>query len=388
MKPPVPPPVTDLVAAFTGRFGSDPVGVWSAPGRVNLIGEHTDYNLGFVLPFAINQSTRVAAARRTDRTVRVASTFSGGDDVTVELDGLRPGSVDGWAAYPVGVLWALEQAGHRLPGLDLLIDSSVPVGAGLSSSAAIECAVAVAANDLAGAGLSAPELALVGQRAENEMVGAPTGVMDQSASLLGRSGHAVFLDCRSLKAQLVPLPLAETGLTLLVIDTRVSHSHSTGGYADRRGSCERGAELMGVASLRELRVADLAEAAGTLDEETFRRVRHVVTENARVEDMVELLAAKGPTAIGQLLDASHSSMRDDFEISCPELDRAVESARSNGALGARMTGGGFGGAAIALTPNDDVDRVTAAVQDAFAAAGFTAPSIFSVLPADGAGRIA
>lgn len=382
------PAATELAAAFAERFGSAPAGVWEAPGRVNLIGEHTDYNQGFVLPFAINHSTRVAAALRTDRTVRVASTFSGGGEVSVELDELRPGSVDGWAAYPLGVLWALEQAGHRLPGLDLLIDSSVPVGAGLSSSAAIECAVAVAANELAGTGLSAPELALVGQRAENEMVGAPTGVMDQSASLLGRSGHAVFLDCRSLEAQLVPLPLAETGLTLLVIDTRVSHSHSTGGYADRRSSCERGAELMGVPSLRELQVADLAEAAGTLDEETFRRVRHVVTENARVEDMVGLLGAVGPAAIGQLLDVSHSSMRDDFEISCPELDLAVESARSNGALGARMTGGGFGGAAIALVPDDDVDRVTAAVEAAFTAAGYIDPSIFAVLPADGAGRIA
>ncbi|MHA7155959.1 galactokinase [Arthrobacter sp. TMN-50] len=388
MKPPVTPPATDLAAAFLERFGSKPAGVWSAPGRVNLIGEHTDYNSGFVLPFAINQSTRVAAALRTDRTVRVASTFSGGGDVTVELDGLQPGSVDGWAAYPLGVLWSLEQLGHRLSGLDLLIDSNVPVGAGLSSSAAIECAVAVAANDLAGIGLTAPKLALVGQRAENEMVGAPTGVMDQSASLLGQSGHAVFLDCRSLEAQLVPLPLAEAGLTLLVIDTRVSHSHSTGGYADRRRSCERGAELMRVSTLRDLRVADLAEAAGTLDEETFRRVRHVVTENARVEATVELLATKGPTAIGQLLDASHSSMRDDFEISCPELDLAVESARSNGALGARMTGGGFGGAAIALTSDDDVERVTAAVEEAFGAAGYAAPSIFAVLPADGARRIA
>ncbi|MBG6180334.1 galactokinase [Arthrobacter sp. CAN_A1] len=388
MTPPVTPAATDLAAAFTERYGDEPAGVWAAPGRVNLIGEHTDYNEGFVLPFAIDHSTRVAAALRTDRTVRVASTFSGAGEVTVNLDELQPGSVTGWAAYPVGVLWALEQAGHRLPGLDLLIDSSVPVGAGLSSSAAIECAVAVAANELAGTGLSAPELALVGQRAENEMVGAPTGVMDQSASLLGRSGHAVFLDCRSLKAQLVPLPLADAGLTLLVIDTRVSHSHSTGGYADRRASCERGAELMGVSSLRELRVADLAEAAGTLDEETFRRVRHVVTENARVEDMVGILAAKGPGAIGALLDASHASMRDDFEISCPELDLAVDSARSNGALGARMTGGGFGGAAIALTPHDDVERVIAAVEEAFAAAGYAAPAIFAVLPADGAGRLA
>ncbi|MBE0008993.1 MULTISPECIES: galactokinase [unclassified Arthrobacter] len=381
-------PSHDLATAFTHRFGYEPAGVWSAPGRVNLIGEHTDYNSGFVLPFAINHSTLVAAATRQDRTVRVASTLGEGDEVQVDLDGLHPGSVDGWAAYPVGVLWALEQAGHRLPGFDLLIDSSVPVGAGLSSSAAIECAVAVAANDLVDAGLLASELALVGQRAENEMVGAPTGVMDQTASLRGRAGHAVFLDCRSLESELVPFPLQEEGLTLLVIDTHVSHSHSTGGYADRRKSCERGAELMGVASLRDLSIADLAAAAGILDEETLRRVRHIVTENERVQDTVKVLADKGPAAIGQLLDVSHSSMRDDFEISCDELDLAVDTARANGALGARMTGGGFGGSAIALTPTDDVDRVTTAVTDAFAAAGYVAPSIFAVLPDDGARRLA
>ncbi|MBG6191928.1 galactokinase [Arthrobacter sp. CAN_A212] len=381
-------PTQDLATAFAHRFGYEPAGIWSAPGRVNLIGEHTDYNSGFVLPFAINHSTLVAAATRQDRTVRVASTLGEGAEVQVDLDGLQPGSVDGWAAYPVGVLWALEQAGHQLPGFDLLIDSNVPVGAGLSSSAAIECAVAVAANDLVDAGLSASELALVGQRAENDMVGAPTGVMDQTASLRGRAGHAVFLDCRSLESELVPFPLQEEGLTLLVIDTRVSHSHSTGGYADRRKSCERGAELMGVASLRDLKIADLAAAAGILDEETLRRVRHIVTENERVQDTVKVLADKGPAAIGQLLDVSHSSMRDDFEISCAELDLAVDTARANGALGARMTGGGFGGSAIALTPTDDVDRVTTAVTEAFAAAGYLAPSIFAVLPDDGARRIA
>lgn len=380
-------PSHDLATAFTRRFGYEPAGIWSAPGRVNLIGEHTDYNSGFVLPFAINHSTVVAASTRQDRTVRVASTLGEGDEVQVDLDGLHPGSVEGWAAYPVGVLWALEQAGHRLPGFDLLIDSNVPVGAGLSSSAAIECAVAVAANDLVDAGLSASELALVGQRAENEMVGAPTGVMDQTASLRGRAGHAVFLDCRSLESELVPFPLQEEGLTLLVIDTRVSHSHSTGGYADRRKSCERGAELMGVASLRDLSIADLAAAAGILDEETLRRVRHIVTENERVQDTVKVLADKGPAAIGQLLDVSHSSMRDDFEISCDELDLAVDAARSHGAIGARMTGGGFGGSAIALTPTDDVDRVTTGVTEAFAAAGYLAPSIFAVLPDDGARRI-
>ncbi|WP_026549939.1 galactokinase [Arthrobacter sp. Br18] len=377
-----------LAAAFTERFGAEPSGIWSAPGRVNLIGEHTDYNDGFVLPFAINHSTMVAARPRADRSVRVCSTLTPDDVVLSDLDALTPGSVKGWAAYPLGVLWAMERAGYSTPGLDLLVDSSVPVGAGLSSSAAIECAVAVAANDLSESNLSLTELVAIGQLAENEMVGAPTGIMDQSASLLGEAGHAVFLDCRSRESRLVPLDLEGAGLELLVMDTRVSHSHATGGYAARRRSCELGAELMGVAALRDLSVGDLAEAAGVLDEETFRRVRHIVTENARVQDAVDVLSGKGPAALGKLMATSHASMRDDFEISCAELDTAVDTAVSAGAIGARMTGGGFGGAAIALVRSADSAAVTDAVARAFAEAGFTAPVIFPVLPASGAGRVA
>lgn len=372
---------------FEDRFGHPPIGLWSAPGRVNVIGEHTDYNDGFVLPFAIDRSTQVAASVRDDTTVRVSSTFSANSEIVItDLNGLTAGDVEGWAAYPVGVLWALQAAGHEVPGMDLLIDSQVPVGAGLSSSAAIECAVAVAANDLFELGLSRSELARIGQQAENEMVGAPTGLMDQSASLLGKHGHAVFLDCRSQHAELVPLPLKEDGLALLVIDTRVSHSHATGGYAARRRSCEVGADVMGVPALRDLTEEDLEEASGLLDEETFRRVRHIVTENARVQAAVELLRTDGPRAIAPLLDASHVSMRDDFEISCAELDLAVDSSRAAGALGARMTGGGFGGSAIALTQVQDIERVSSAVITAFAEAGFTEPVIFAVSPADGAGR--
>ncbi|WP_104168446.1 galactokinase [Arthrobacter sp. SX1312] len=379
----------DLAAAFTDRFGSEPDGLWSAPGRVNVIGEHTDYNDGFVLPFAIKHSTTVAVAVRPDRIVRVASTFSTDDTpVTADLDSLQEGSVEGWAAYPLGVLWAMEQSGYRCPGMDILVDSSVPVGAGLSSSAALECAVAVAANDLSEAGVSRRELATIGQFAENRMVGAPTGIMDQSASLFGEAGHAVFLDCRSGESRLVPLDLEGAGLELMVIDTRVSHSHSTGGYAARRRSCELGAELMGVPALRDLSVKDLAEAAGVLDEETFRRVRHVVTENARVEDAVDVLSRKGPADLGSLLVASHASMRDDFEISCPELDTAVDAALDAGALGARMTGGGFGGAAIALARVGDVPAIRSAVEAAFSAAGFRAPVVFGVLPGAGAARVA
>ncbi|GGH90068.1 galactokinase [Arthrobacter liuii] len=378
----------DLRARFEQEFGSAPDGVWQAPGRVNLIGEHTDYNEGFVLPFAIDRTARVAVAVRRDSTVRLLSTYGDQGVVTTTLEALRPGTAKGWTKYPLGVMWALRERGVGVPGLDLLLDSNVPLGAGLSSSHAIECAVITALNDLTGAGLAAEDMVLATQRAENDFVGAPTGIMDQSASLRGSKGHAVFLDCRDQTAHLVPFETEPAGLALLVIDTKVSHSHADGGYASRRASCELGAEVMGVKALRDIEVADLDEASGLLDEVTFRRVRHVVTENDRVLQTVELLGGPGPGAIGPLLDASHASMRDDFEISCPELDLAVDTAKAHGAIGARMTGGGFGGAAIALTPVDAERKVRDAVAKAFAQAGFAAPDIFTVSPAAGATRIA
>lgn len=378
----------DLDARFEQEFGSAPDGVWQAPGRVNLIGEHTDYNEGFVLPFAIDRTARVAVAVRRDDTVRLLSTYGDQGVVSTTIGSLQPGTAKGWTKYPLGVVWALREKGIEVPGLDLLLDSNVPLGAGLSSSHAIECAVITALNDLTGAGLAAQDMVLATQRAENDFVGAPTGIMDQSASLRGSEGHAVFLDCRDQTASLVPFETGPAGLVLLVIDTKVSHSHSDGGYASRRASCELGAEVLGVKALRDVQVGDLEEASGLLDELTFRRVRHVVTENDRVLQTVELLGGPGPSAIGPLLDASHASMRDDFEISCPELDLAVDTSRANGAIGARMTGGGFGGAAIALTPVDAEQKVRDAVVKAFADAGFTAPDIFTVTPAAGAMRIA
>ncbi|MBT2565562.1 galactokinase [Arthrobacter sp. ISL-85] len=377
----------DLSARFEQEFGAAPDGVWQAPGRVNLIGEHTDYNEGFVLPFAIDRTARVAVAVRQDATVRLLSTYGDQGVVTTTLDSLQPGKAKGWTKYPLGVMWALRDRGIDVPGLDLLLDSNVPLGAGLSSSHAIECAVITALNDVTGARLEAQDMVLATQRAENDFVGAPTGIMDQSASLRGSKGHAVFLDCRDQAVRLVPFETEPAGLVLLVIDTKVSHSHADGGYASRRASCELGAEVMGVKALRDLEVADLEEASGLLDEVTFRRARHVVTENSRVLQTVELLGGPGPSAIGPLLDASHASMRDDFEISCPELDLAVETSRAHGAIGARMTGGGFGGAAIALTPVDSVQKVRDGVAKAFADAGFAAPEIFTVSPAAGAMRI-
>ncbi|MDH6180018.1 galactokinase [Microbacteriaceae bacterium SG_E_30_P1] len=378
----------DVVAGFEEIYGYAPAGSWSAPGRVNLIGEHTDYNLGFVLPFAINRRTIVALGLREDRVMRVASEFAD-EVVEIPLGELTPERLHGWAAYPLGVAWALSQFGADLaavPGVDLYIESTVPVGAGLSSSAAIESAVAIALSDVWRLSFDAPTLAKVGQLAENKAVGAPTGIMDQSASLLGRRDHAVFLDCRSLESSLVPLGFDEAGLEILVIDTGVSHSHATGGYAARRASCERGAAALGVASLREVSVDDLPRARETLDDETFRRVRHIVTENQRVLDTVIALRETGPHAIGELLDASHVSMRDDFEISVPELDLAVETAQLNGAIGARMTGGGFGGAAIALVPRENISRVQVAIDGAFAEHGFAQPGMFTVTPSEGATR--
>ena len=368
-----------LVGEFALRHGFAPTGIWSAPGRVNLIGEHTDYNEGFVLPFAIDKRTWAALAPRDDGMARVSSTFSP-EVVEIPVADLAPELLHGWSAYPLGVAWALG-AQH---GFSLHIHSDVPVGAGLSSSAAIECAAAVALNETWSLGLAEPALARIGQIAENTVVGAPTGIMDQFASMLGRTDSAVFLDCRSLEGRTVPLGLAAAGLEILVIDTRVSHDHATGGYADRRASCELAAATMGVSSLRDLAAADLPRMAEALDETTFRRARHIVTENDRVEETVRLLAVEGPRAIGALLDASHVSMRDDFEISVPQLDLAVATAQAAGAIGARMTGGGFGGAAIALIPVESRPAIEAAVLFAFDNRGYAVPDLFTVQPSEGA----
>ena len=303
---------TDAVRALFARaFGGEPAGLWRAPGRVNLIGEHTDYNEGFVLPFAIDRATTVALAPRRDRAVRLTSTF---DAVVVEtdLDEVQARRFAGWSAYPLGVAWAFGEALVALDdqvGFDVAIDSDVPVGAGLSSSAAIEMAVAVALNDVWAIGADRTTLTRVGQRAENIAVGAPTGIMDQSASVFGEPDAAVFLDCRSLAVEQVPLGFDAAGLVLLVVDTKVEHAHATGGYRDRREACERGAAALGVPALRDVTVDDLARAAAILDPVTFRRVRHIVTEDARVLDSVGALRAGDLATFGALLSASHVSMR-------------------------------------------------------------------------------
>jgi galactokinase len=377
-----------LLAVLTG---AEPDGVWSAPGRANLIGEHTDYNDGFVLPFAIDRRTVAAVRVRDDRRIRVASTFDA-EPVEIDLADLAVtefprDAVPEWAAYPLGVAWALLAAGVVDPvGVDIAFASDVPVGAGLSSSAAIEGATASALRDVWDLDLDATGLARIGRRAENEAVGAPTGIMDQMASMLGRRDAAIFIDCRSLEGTPVDLGFADAGLELLVIDTRVAHAHSTGGYGDRRAACERGAAALGVKALRDLSPADLERARELLDDTTYRRVRHVVTEDQRVLDTVRILHEDGPLAIGDLLVASHVSLRDDFEVSCPELDTAVDAALAGGAIGARMTGGGFGGSAIALVRREDADAVSESVTHAFADSGFAEPGIFVVEPSEGARR--
>jgi galactokinase len=277
-------------------------------------------------------------------------------------------------------------AEYASSGFDCFITSDVPVGAGLSSSAAIECAVAIGLNELWNAGRTRQELALIGQKAENQVVGAPTGMMDQTASMLAQPDAAVLLDCQSLQATSVPLGLSEKGLLVAIIDTQVAHRHSDGGYRVRRESCERGASEMGVSSLRGLSEADLPTAQLKLNEVDFRRVRHVVTENQRVLDSVEALAEGDLAKLGELMLASHASMRDDFEISIEELDLAVEVAMQTGAVGSRMTGGGFGGAAIAIIKKDLLGQLEQNCKAAFSAAGFIEPRVFAVEPSEGARR--
>ncbi|MFJ9819867.1 galactokinase [Streptomyces sp. NPDC101151] len=374
---------------FAELYGAEPEGVWAAPGRVNLIGEHTDYNDGFVMPFALPHRATAAVSRRTDGILRLHSADVEGGIVELSLDALAPQSDQNWTAYPAGVAWALREAGHPVTGADVHLASTVPTGAGLSSSAALEVVIALALGDLYGLGLQRWQLARLCQRAENVYVGAPTGIMDQTASACCESGHALFLDTRDLSQQQIPFDLAAEGLRLLVVDTQVKHAHSGGEYGKRRAGCEKGAALLGVDALRDIAYPDLDAALARLgdEEEVVRLVRHVVTEDQRVERVVELLRAGETRSIGPVLTEGHLSLRDDFRISCPELDLVVDTALATGALGARMTGGGFGGSAIVLAEATDVDTLTKAVEEAFAAAGFTAPRVFEAVPAAGARRV-
>ena len=406
----------DATALLREALGGEPDGVWYAPGRVNIIGEHTDYNGGLALPIALPHRAYLALRRREDRMVRLVSSRARESVDVLDLDAVgprgAPGEVHGWSAYIAGVAWALERDGlGPLSGFDAALVSCVPLGGGLSSSAALECATAVALDEVDGLALAGPACApddagrarLVAAcvRAENEVAGAPTGGMDQSASLRCRAGHALRLDCRTGGVEQVPFDLEGAGLALLVIDTRAEHSLVDGQYGARRAACERAARTLGVELLADVPPGELDAHLGRLAgcgqagaEELVRRTRHVVTEIDRTRRLVALLEDDRPLAgakleeVGALMSASHDSLRDDYECTCPELDVAVEVARAAGAHGARMTGGGFGGSAIALVDVGEADAVARAVVRAYAEAGFAAPAFLNALPSGPAGRLA
>ncbi|MGH4029812.1 galactokinase [Actinomycetota bacterium Odt1-20B] len=378
-----------VAGEFKDLYGYAPEGVWAAPGRVNLIGEYTDFNEGFVMPLALPHTAVAAVARRTDGVLRLHSADIDEPVAELAVDSLTPLAGGGWAAYPAGVVWALRDAGHAVDGgADVHLSSTVPTGAGLSSSAALEVVTALALNDLYELGLSRPELALLAQRAENAFVGVPCGVMDQTASACCEDGHVLHLDCRDLSIRQVPFDLAAQGLRLLVVDTRVKHALGDGAYAERREGCETGARQLGVSHLRDVDYAELSSALDRLSDERVRRyVRHVVSDDQRVARVMALLDAGDVRGIGPVLTEGHASLRDDLRISCPELDLVVSSAKGAGALGARMTGGGFGGSAVVLVEEGDAEAVAKSVVEAFAEAGFTAPRVFPAVASPGARRL-
>jgi galactokinase len=381
-------PQADLaVAELRAAWGADPDGVWAAPGRVNLIGEHVDYNGGRCLPFALTRVTAAAVRRRDDDVVRLTSTHPDAAPFEGTLADLGPGQVSGWAAYAAGTLWSLQQAGIDVPGMDLAVSSDVPLGAGLSSSASLEAAVAVAAAELAGRA-DGPELRhLLIQaaiRAENEVVGAGTGGMDQTVALLAEEGSALLIHTRDFRTEPVQLGLAEAGLELMVIDTRVSHTLADGQYAKRRADCDEAARQLGLEWLSDATPDDVQRLT---DPRLQARARHVVSENQRVDTVVELVRAGRVAEIGPLLDGSHASLRDDYEVSAVELDVVVEAARQAGALGARMVGGGFGGSAIALIRSTDAAAVGEAVVAACAERELTEPGILTVTSGPAARRL-
>ncbi|CAB4674196.1 MAG: galactokinase [Actinobacteria bacterium] len=365
---------------FVDTFGQSPDIVASAPGRVNLIGEHIDYSDGFVLPFAIADRTYVAIRKRPDRLVRIASVQRRNKIVSAKLDDIEPGLKGEWERYALGVIWAMGVK----QGLDVLIDGHVPLGAGLSSSAALECSIATALNDLFSLGFDLQSLARLTQKAENDYVGVPCGIMDQSISLMAHTGSALLLDCRDLSSRHVNFDVASSGLELLIIDTQAHHSLTDGGYAQRRQSCESVIKKLDVQSMRELTFEKLNASTDLLTDIEFIRARHAVTEIARVHSAVQALEAKNFVELGRLLNASHASLRDDYDVSCPELNCAVDASISASALGARMVGGGFGGSAIALIKASATADTIHHIENAFKKLNFKAPRFFTSLPSQGA----
>jgi galactokinase len=366
--------------------------VWFAPGRANLMGEHTDYNQGFVLPFALAQGVTATAAARPDRLLVLRSRQMPDEPVTVSLDGLVPGAVTGWAAYPAGVAWALGTAGYPVPGARLDIDSDLPAGAGVSSSAALECSVALALCSLSGAAVARRDLAAIAKRAENEFVGAPTGIIDQFAAMLSRAGHAMLLDCRTLEVSHVPFRPDGDGAAALIVDTRVPHALVSGDYGQRRAECEAAARALGVPALGW--ITDAAAAGGLTDPVLRRRARHVISDSARARAIASALeedsgAQRSGTYAyaGELLTQGHLSLRDDFEVSWPQADVAVETAIAAGAYGAKMIGGGFGGSVLALVPADRLPALRSVLTDAFTRRSWKPPEFLDAIPSAAARRL-
>lgn len=379
-----------VVARFRAAFGDAAARVSLAPGRVNLIGEHTDYNEGFVLPAAIDLAAWVAAAPRPDRSLRIAAVDLGLQAVR-SLDERDPSPASDWSDYVFGVALELERAGHRLRGADLLLTSDVPVGAGMSSSAAVEVAVALALLDLADVALDPVEVARLCQAAENRFVGTRCGIMDQFASCRGRAGHALHLDCRTLEAEDVAVP---DDVAILVCDSRVSHALADGAYNERRAQCEAALRILArglpeIRALRDVRPGALDGVLGELPDDVLRRrCRHVVTENARVADAVKALRVGDLPRLGALLRASHESLRRDYEVSCEELDFLVEAASGcDGVLGSRMMGGGFGGSTITLVRPGAVPDVAATLRESYRERYGRVPGLHVCRPADGARRV-
>ena len=372
--------MNSLSRHFEELYGRKPEVIAEAPGRVNLIGEHIDYSEGFVLPFAIADRTYAAIAKREDGLVRIASQQRRERIFSIDIKDVKPGSAGDWEKYVLGVIWSLEVSS----GFDIFIDGHVPAGAGLSSSAALECSVAFALNHLCNLNKSLTDLARATQRAENDYVGMPCGIMDQSVSLMAAAGSALLLDCRDLSTELIPFDVASAGLELLIIDTAAHHALVDGGYAERRASCESAAQKLQVKSMRELSLKDLEAGKDRLTETEYIRARHAVTEIARVLEAVVALRTSDFLKLGSLINQSHISLRDDYTVSCPELDCAVDASLGAGALGSRMVGGGFGGSAIALVKVSDIDSVKNAVLQAFERAHYKKPRFFTSLPSAGA----
>ena len=380
---------SSLLSEFSDRFGT-PSSLFRAPGRVNLIGEHTDYNGGFVLPAALTQSTWIAAAPRSDRHIRIVSRAMP-DAVEIDLDSPPPGTTHHWSSYVAGVALLLEQSGHRLRGADMLIDSEVPVGSGLSSSAALELAAGCALVSLSGVAIDRLDLVRICQRAENEYVGMRCGIMDQFIGGFGQAGKALLLDCRSLEYRLLPVP---EDLKIVVCNTMVKHALASGEYNLRRQQCEEGVRILaahipGVKSLRDVTPADVTRFASELPPVVERRARHIVTENKRTQQFAEALTAGSLAEAGKLMGESHRSLQHDFEVSCEELDLMVDlAAQSKLCIGARMTGGGFGGCTVNLVPLEDTDRFAAFMRDGYRNLTGIEPSIYITTPGDGCGEFA